>query len=130
MRAPTTGQLSRMQAANVAAMWDTCYRLVYAAGTPDAYGQPTPATYTAAATALVCGLDQQASTELLPGTQVPLFDARLRLPVATTITHLDRIKVTKRYGASLAAALYYTIIGEPRRGPSGLLLDLNTVTDA
>jgi hypothetical protein len=132
MRPPTAGQLSHLQAANVAAMWDTCVRVVYDGTATDTYGHPTP-VWTSGAI-LACGLDNlvgmsSARREVMIGTQVVVIDARLRLPIDTTLDHRDRIRITHRHGVALSTPEVYEIMGEPARGPSGLVVDLRTVTD-
>lgn len=128
MRALTTTQLSRMQDANESAMWDTCYLVTRLAGALDAYGIPEE-QWVQAASSTVCGLDLRSSREVLYNSTVWLYDARLRLPIDTDITNLDRIKVTHRHGVELDTPLVFEIIGQPRRGPQGLLLELKTLTD-
>jgi hypothetical protein len=128
MRPPTTTQLSRMQDANEAAMWDTCHLVTRSEPAPNAYGEIVP-QWIENFTDMACGLDQRSSYEVLRETQTWMFDAQLRLPIATVITNVDRIKITKRHGVTLTTALVYEIIGQPRRGPSGLRLELKTVTD-
>jgi len=128
MRPPTTYQLSRMQDANEAAMWDTCRLVVRVTGAVDAYGHPAE-MWAEGATDVACGLDLRSSYEVLRGTQVPRYDARLRLPIDTEITNVDRVKVTHRHGVALATPLVFEFIGQPRRGPQGLLVELKTLTD-
>jgi head-tail adaptor len=127
MRPPTTTQLSRMQDANEAAMWDTCRLVTRVTGAVDDYGQPTEMW--AEGVAVACGLDQRSSYEVLRGTQVWRFDARLRLPIATELTNADRIKVTHRYGVALTVPLVFEVIGAVRRGPQGLLVEMKTLSD-
>ena len=119
-----TVELEHLQVAQAGAMFDTCYVLTRTAGTGD-YGYG-PATYTAGS-AIACGFDPKPR-EVMGDTQVEMSDGRLRLPVDTTVTHLDRIKITKRFGVTTTAQTY-EILGQPRRGPSGLVLYLRRVTD-
>ena len=124
---PSASQRSRMQATFDASMPDTCHIVTRTPGPVDDYGNPT-VTWTEGTTDVACGLDMRNSYEVLASTQVLVYDARLRLPIATVITNLDRIKITKRYGATLATALLYEVIGPPRQGPSGIVVDLRTAT--
>lgn len=118
--------LAMMREAQGVTMHDICVPLTRIDGARDAYNRPQELYLPGLPTA--CGLDMRASKEVQQETRLPLYDARLRLPVGTDVTHLDRIKVTHRYGEALTTALYYDVIGEPLRGPSGLLLNLRTAT--
>jgi hypothetical protein len=118
-----------MRADQALSRWDTCRRLVYTAGAVNAYGMPEPPTYVRG-DAITCGLDMRSSArEVMNGTQVVLADARLRLSVNTTLDNRDRIEITQRFGEVLATPLVYEIIGEPERGPSGLVVNLRLATD-
>jgi hypothetical protein len=127
MNVLSTGELTRMQAANLSAMWDTCHIMTRVAGAVDDYGHPA-ITWTESITDTPCGLDLRNSYEVLGSTQVLVFDARARLPFGTIVTNLDRIKVTARYGVALGTALLFEIVGPPRQGPSGVQVDLKTAT--
>lgn len=120
----STAELESMQDTQTGAMMDAAIVLTRAAASGD-YGYG-PATYTAGST-LACGFDPKPR-EVMGDTQVEMSDGRLRLPIATTVTHLDRVKVTKRFGVTTPAQTY-EILGQPRRGPSGLVLNLRRVTD-
>ena len=127
MRVFQTGELTRLRSAQQAAMMDTTVRLVYRGNTLDAYGMPIKGW--AEDEEIACGYDAKAIKEVMNGTEVTLTDARLRLPIGTTLDRRDRFKITKRFGEILASPPTYEILGEPRQGPSGLLLDLRLVTD-
>jgi hypothetical protein len=123
MNAFSTTELERMQGAQTGAMQDTCIILQYVAGSGDyGYGQ----SYTTGAT-VVCGLNHKAR-EVMQDTQVVMTDAVLRLPIATAVDNLDRVKITKRFGVAVTPETY-EILGAPERGPSGLVLKLRKVTD-
>jgi hypothetical protein len=107
-------------------MQDTCKVLAYSA-TADDYGLPV-VTFTPGA-AIACGFDPQASREVQEGSHVAVVDGRLRLPLGTAVTSKDRIQVTHRFGEALSSPETYSIIGEPERGPTGLVLNLRTATD-
>ena len=128
MRALTTDQLSRMQDANEAAMWDTCTLVTRVENGVDGYGHPV-IIWNEATEGTPCGLDLRSSYEVLRTTQAPLYDARLRLPIATDITYVSRVIVTHRHGVELDTPYVFDIIGQPRRGPQGLLVELKTLTD-
>lgn len=126
MRRFTASELERFQATQESAMMDTCRVLVFTAGTSNAYGQPA-ITYVAGA-AIVCGWKPNTK-EMMADTQVPTWDGRLRMPIATAVGNKDRIRLTHRYGVALSPTQDYEIVGNPERGPSGLVLKLKSVTD-
>jgi len=120
-------ELAGLQAVQEAAMQDTCIRLVYADGGLDDYGMPLPALYTTAET-LACGVNENPRKEWSPGgTQVALMDAQVRLPINTQLDPRDRIQITKRFGVGVDPRTY-EVLGLPRRGPSGLVVDMRRVT--
>jgi hypothetical protein len=127
----TSAELAGMRAANEAAMMDSCLVLVYSTDATDDYGIPVP-TYTAGEP-VPCGLDNLAgrgyrsSREVMIDSQVVILDARLRLPVGTTIKAADRVQITHRFGEALANSVTYDVIGDPMRGPSGLQVNLKAV---
>lgn len=133
MRALTAGELARLQDTQESAMLDRCTLLIYQTGAHDAYGMPTP-VYNIGAS-LACGYDATARKEVsVPsgaagGTQVAITDAVLRLPVSATVGNKDRVKITHRLGELLSVQPVYELIGEPRRGPSGLVLNLRSVVE-
>jgi hypothetical protein len=129
MRDFTTDELSRMQTAQQNAMQDTCVILTRTAGAADAYGYP--AETWSAATTTACGIDEHAQDEAMGDGEVVMVDAVIRLPIALdgTFDGSDRVQVTHRFGVALDAAVTYEIMGNPERGPSGLVLNLQKVTD-
>lgn len=131
MDAFDTDELAWMQAAQEDGMMDTCVVLSYADGATDAYGMPVRTWVES--DEMACGYDGRRHTQQgvpagTPGAQVELTDGRIRLPIDTVISVLDRIRVTHRFGVELSEAIEYEVIGEPRRGPSGLLVDVRRVT--
>jgi head-tail adaptor len=124
MRTFTTGELDRMQEAQEAAMMDICDLLIRGEAGQDEYGQPVE-TWTVGST-FVCGLNNKASSEYR-NAEAPVYDARLRLPIETDISNVDRVRITHRFGILLETPLEFQLTGETRRGPSGLLVDLRSV---
>jgi len=108
-------------------MHDTCILRTRISGAVDEFNVPQQSWQTSAP--LDCGLTLARSRELMPGTEVPIYDARLRLAHDTELTSFDRIRVTHRYGEHLLVPLEFEVVGEPRLGPSGLVLDLRTVME-
>lgn len=132
MRAFTLTELSRMQGAQEGAMQDQGAILHYVAGVTDEYGMPVSVWVEGPVTE--CGYDGQRRQEAgvpagTPDTQVELTDGRLRLPIDTTISRLDRFELTQRFGVMLETPVVFELMGEPRRGPSGLLVDVRRVTN-
>lgn len=123
----STDELTRLQQAQENGMMDTCVISRYSAGQIDAYGMPHALWTDGAPTA--CGLNPSAHREVMDGTQVVLTDAVLRLPIATLISALDRITLTHRFGVALGTPLDFVVLGEPMRGPSGLRVNLRTLTN-
>jgi len=122
----TADELAALETDQEAHMMDTCTIGSYHA-VPDGYGIPTP-TYRAGSPT-ICGLNENVRQEVQGRGEVVMVDAVLRLPVGTVIDSRDRITITHRFGSQLAVQPVYNIIGAPRRGASGLLLNLALVTE-
>ena len=118
--------LVTMRATQEAHMMDACHLLGYAAGALDDYGKPV-VTYGNDLAEIPCGYSSK-SREVMVNAQVVLTDAVVRLPIDTVIDARDRIQVIRRHGGAITPQTF-EIIGEPQRGPSGLVLDLRLVTD-
>lgn len=122
----TQTELTALQAAQDVHMMDTCTIDRWSAS-DNAYNLPSP-TWTSSA-ALACGYEVIEPQELMRSTtDAPAFDARLRLPISTTIDPKDRITITKRHGVAITP-IVHEVVGDPERGPSGLVLKLRKVTD-
>lgn len=119
------GEIAQMRVTQQAAMMDTCRRLVWTYIGDDELGNPIY-DYVPGAT-LVCGLNPDPATELAGDTQLTVADARLRLPIGTVLDNRDRLEILTRNGEALSPTLVYEILGQPRRGVTGLILDLRTV---
>lgn len=127
MRVFTATELTRMQSTQDTAMQDRCQVGVYTAPTSDDYALPV-AVYTYGS-AIVCGVEHVNPQEEHASGEVPVIDARLRLPIGTSIDERNRIKITRRYGSELSTPQVFEIEGPVKRGPSGLVLDLRVVDD-
>lgn len=130
MDAFSLSELSAMQAAQEAGMMDVGVILHHVDGATDAYGIPVDTWVEGSVT--VCGYDGRRHIETgVPGgtgaTQVALTDGRLRLPIDADVSTLDRFRLTERFGVMLETPILYEFIGETRRGPSGLLVDVRLV---
>lgn len=126
MRAFDYGELDRMRATQDSAMMDTCLLGERVELSRDVYGMPVVGW--SWGDPVICGLNPVKHVEIMDGTEVVLTDAVLRLPIDTVITHVDRVQITRRYGETLITPWVFACIGMPRRGPSGLLLNLRLVT--
>lgn len=106
-------------------MMDIC-NFGTATQTPDSYNQLVE-TFAYGAD-VVCGLDMRPGSERHGVDKTVLeYDATIRLPIASAPDPLDRVKVTKRFGEALGAALVYNIVGPIQRGPSGVRLLLKII---
>lgn len=119
-------ELAGLQTAQQAHMMDTCTVDVYTDAGADAYNNPNP-TWVAGAEQ-PCGFMTTKDDEGNEAGHVPVRDARVRLPISASVTSKDRITITKRHGVAVTAVTY-AVVGTPKRGPSGLVVDLELVTD-
>ena len=126
MRHFTSAELTRMRSTQDGAMQDTCRVGSYQA-TDDAYNLPS-VTYVYGET-VTCGLELVTPAEEHASGEVPVINARLRLPIGTSIDERDRIRIEQRYNESLTTPQVFEIQGPVKRGPSGLVLDLRLVDD-
>lgn len=123
-----TCELSGMQDAQEDAMQDLGYILRYTAGTEDDYNMPSPPTYPAESSKTACGFRPLRPEERFA--EEADVEAYLRLPIATSISNLDRFRLTDRYGSTLSSAQDYEFVGPVLRGPSGLVCRLKRVKNA
>lgn len=127
MRVFSTAELTRLQAAQDAAMQDTCRVLTRSSSGVDEHNVSIEDF--AVGDALICGFEMFGPKEWhLPSGQVVVIDGRVRLPIGTAIAGLDRVRITHRYEVELAAAEDYEVVGVPKRGPSGLVVLVKKVT--
>lgn len=125
MRAFTPTELANMQGVQVSAMMDTCIVQAYSR-TLSSKGSPVETW--ADGSAIVCGLEMTAGRESRRANMtVNPYDATIRLPIGTAIKATDKVKVTHRFGVALTIPMVFDVVGEVRRGPSGLQVDLQWV---
>jgi hypothetical protein len=118
--------LTNMRATQDAHMMGTC-KFQAVVETVDAMRELVQ-TWPADGAEVVCGLDMRSGIERhLTDKTLLEYDATIRLPIASAPDAKDRIKVTKRFGEALGAALIYEIVGPIQRGPSGIRLLLKRV---
>ena len=121
----SAAELATMRATKDDAMMDTCVILRYGS-TKNAYNLPD-VTYTPDASGTACGFEANPSKEVLD--QVPMSEARVRLPIGTTLDHKDRIRITHRFSETESSPITFDVVGLTKRGPSGSLVWLKKVTD-
>ena len=126
MRHFTSAELTRMRSTQDGAMQDVCRVGAYQA-TDDGYNLPSVEYIYG--DEVTCGLELVHPSEEHSSGEVPIIDARLRLPIDTAIDERDRIRVEQRYNEALTTAQVYEIEGPVKRGPSGLVLELRLVDD-
>ena len=114
----TATDLANMRSAQNLHMMDVCK-----------FGTATQTVETFAYGAdVVCGLDMRPGSERHGVDKTLLvYDATIRLPIASAPDPIDRVKVTTRFGEALAVDLAYSIVGPIQRGPSGVRLLLKIV---
>ncbi len=125
----TAGQLGAMQTTQESAMQDEAQLLTRSSSSNDDYGRPVE-VFTAGAL-YDCGFDPSAEAEGMDEAEVAQMAAKMRLPLSAQgdFDNADRWKITKRFGVTLTSQPDYEIVGDPERGPSGLVLNLKLVTD-
>ena len=126
MRHFTSTELIRMRGTQDGAMQDVCRIGAYTAA-DDAYNLPD-VTYVYGVE-VICGLDLMSPTEQQASGEVPVINAKLRLPIGTEIDERDRIRIEQRYNEDLDTPQVFEIEGPVDRGPSGLVLDVRLVDD-
>ena len=125
----TATQITQMQNQAGDLMHDTCVVQTYTSTTLDSYRQPT-VTYPDGS-AISCGFRWKTSKDAFSvggAGVVAEGDAELRLPIGTTITAKERVKITYLRGSVLGTALIFQVIGEPRPGLTAILVDLKRAT--
>ena len=75
----------------------------------------------------ICGLNTKASREML-NAEYHQYDATLRLPLGVDIRYDDQIRIIERFGSPLADPISYSVLGKPIEGPSGLRIELRSLT--
>lgn len=122
----TVGQRARMRATQDATMGDTCVPLVWEEGR-DPDGQETEGTYVPQAPT-VCGYQPKGSREANT-LQVTTQD-QIRLPydAGLVLSSNDRIRLTSVFGDDLATPQEFMVDGEPRVGPTAIVVPVVQVT--
>lgn len=133
----SAAQLAMMQGVQERHMQDEGWVYTYDPTAVNAYNLPV-AAYTKASRATVCGFEPTAN-EVQRSGEVGTIDGKLRLPLDTAINEHDLFLLTKRYGVALTdtsvindeavTGQLYSVFGPPERGPSGLVVNLKSVTE-
>jgi hypothetical protein len=124
-----TGDLLRMQAAQLLHMPDTCHRAAHSS-TKNDYGEMV-SSWEESMTDIPCGIEQgsgRISEEVEKDKTIVTYDAIARLPIsqAEVWNIKDRLIVTKRFGTAITP-ITYDVAAPVRRGPSGIRLVLKKV---
>lgn len=128
MAALTAQQMTRMQATQEAHMMDVGHVLTFDEGEKGKDNVRKARWILQPST--ICGFQFANKTgETLGRADVPVVDAKLRLPLGTEVCSWDRFRLTHRLGNVLDVAVDYEIKGEPRVGPSGIYCDLMQAQD-
>lgn len=125
MNSLSAKDLACMQAYAESSFFDSCK---LGTTTPASFGDDPGVITVSYANEILCGFKSGASREVKDGTQTPLYDALLRLPVGTVVSNIDRVCITKRFGVALTSEEYFSIEGAPAKGPSALVLRLKLIT--
>lgn len=130
IKAFTSTELAGLQATQESAMQDTCI-IASPSTAEDSYNWPIETWDFDNGTTSVCGFRPMVKDEGQTDAQVAMFDGELRLPLAreSLITATARIKITKRYGVTLTTQPVYKVVSGSERGPSGLVVKLELITD-
>lgn len=123
MNTVSTAELSRLRAQAQETMLDSCK---LGTATQDTGGPYATETYSYSSE-IACGFNAKGRRETQDGAQTIITDAELRLPHGTNVINLKRVKITKRLGTALSPEEEYAVIGSPRAGVSGLLVNLQRV---
>lgn len=124
-----TDEIAALQDAQESFMQDSC-QIGARTSTQDSLGELVDAFTYGQATPCGFKMDgglQRNEFRTVDGAVV-YADAEARLPVGTTVSADDKVKITARFGVTLAAALVYEVMGEPLIGPSGIVCYLRAVS--
>ena len=107
-------------------MQDWCYILRRSRATND-YGEEVD-TYTADAKRTRCGFKPTGRRQVIGG-QVTYtdVDAKLRLPIGTSIDTSCRVRIDERHGQDVTDE-DFEVATEPMRGPSAITVELTRIS--
>jgi hypothetical protein len=119
--------LAYVKATQELSLHDGCTFYTHAGSSSGSSGVPLDTW--ASAGSSICGFNPTASREIINANTMVTTqtNGELRLPIATSFSTSDRVAIHLRYGTTPdggSANLMFGIAGEPRRGASGVLVDL------
>lgn len=121
----TDKELTGMMMAQETHMMDEAIRMAWSS-VKDVLNADVP-TWTDGRT-LICGVDMTGGSEQRDGGRIVVrWDARIRLPLGTTLDLRDRFRIKSRFGSPVLSGLVYEIVSPPEEGPSGIVLNLRKV---
>jgi hypothetical protein len=124
MRAFTTDEMTRLQAANEESMMDTCVIMTHST-LLDSYGADSQVFTDGLPT--ICNVDMTVVMENRKADMtVEKIDATIRLPIGTVIKPADRVRITARYGIAVMP-IELEVVGAIRMHVTGLVVDLQAV---
>lgn len=130
MGSMSTQELTELRSDTELLMFDICVIQTQAAGSGK---NQTGGTWTDGS-AIECGVDvdvapgrSPADTEMFDGSDGTITRPLIRLPIDTSATSVNRIKVTKRHGTTLSTAEIYAILGDPKRTMGELVCNVQFV---
>lgn len=129
MDAFSVSELLDMREAQEDAMMDLCNISRISNAGVDGYGKPKR-TWVTIYKDVVCGFGYPSPREAMGLAQAEQIDAKLRLPITTDITNLDRVTIIERFSEDEAEPITYEVGGPVEQGPSGIIIWLRKVTNA
>ena len=75
-----------------------------------------------------CTVKDGVSNEVQNGAETTITNSEIRVPSGTSITKLNRLKITKRHRKTLGTSEVYAIVGDPDNSANALVLNCNKVT--
>ncbi len=119
--------LSRQRLNATDTMLDRCQVLSHNPDGRDAHNRPqytyTPGQETP------CGVKPAVNREVEAAGKVVLVDYVIRLPHGTAVSRLDRIRLTKLFGAPDFPPVECEIVGEVQYGATAVVINLKTIVD-
>jgi len=121
----SANDLTGLRADQTDALWDTCIVQAWS-GTANAYGELVE-TYTDGS-AMACRFVASSGSESHKANMTTVtMPALVRLPLGTTVTAKDRVKITKRFGETLATALVFGVEDDGIAGATCVTVKLKDV---
>lgn len=119
MNTPGAAEIAALRSAAVETMLDTCQLGTLTVNTSGAYASQS-VTF---GSTIACGF-RAASAREQAGSQAPLNDAVVRLPIETTVTSVSQVKLISKLSYTLPTPEVYAVQGGPQYGPTCITLAL------